>query len=147
MTPVLISLPFTVFSMVFQLSFITVGKAGLGAILNVMGGVLNIVLDWLFISVFDWGLVGAATATSIGYALPSIIGLVWFCVNRKQVLYVVKPKWRLKIIVDSCVNGSSEMDGVWMSITVGEALSMLMSIFYFIKYKKVWSSQINKDLH
>lgn len=112
MTPVLISLPFAVFSIVFQLSFITVGKAGLGAILNVMGGVLNIVLDWLFISVFDWGLVGAATATSIGYALPSIIGLVWFCVNRKQVLYVVKPKWRLKIIVDSCVNGSSEMVGV-----------------------------------
>ena len=34
---------------------ITVGKAGLGATLSVIGGVLNIVLDWLFISVFQWG--------------------------------------------------------------------------------------------
>lgn len=46
MIPVLISVPFAVFGMVFQLSFITVGKAGLGATLSVIGGVLNIVLDW-----------------------------------------------------------------------------------------------------
>ena len=52
MIPVLISLPFAVFGMVFQLSFITVGKAGMGAALSVTGGVLNIILDWLFISVF-----------------------------------------------------------------------------------------------
>ena len=45
MIPVLISIPFAVFGMVFQLSFITVGKAGLGAFLSVLGGVLNIVLD------------------------------------------------------------------------------------------------------
>lgn len=112
MIPVLISLPFAVFGMVFQLSFITVGKAGLGAALSVTGGVLNIVLDWLFISVFGWGLAGAAIATSIGYAFPSVTGVIWFCTNRKQILHVVRPKWRLKTIVDSCVNGSSEMVSV-----------------------------------
>lgn len=37
MIPVLISIPFAVFGMVFQLSFITVGKAGLGAFLSVLG--------------------------------------------------------------------------------------------------------------
>ena len=112
MIPVLISLPFAVFGMVFQLSFITVGKAGLGATLSVTGGILNIVLDWLFISVFGWGLAGAAIATSIGYAFPSVTGVIWFCVNRKQILHVVRPRWRLKTIVDSCVNGSSEMVSV-----------------------------------
>lgn len=112
MIPVLISVPFAVFGMVFQLSFITVGKAGLGATLSVIGGVLNIVLDWLFISVFQWGLAGAAIATSIGYAFPSVVGVIWFCVNRKQILHVVRPKWRLRTIIDSCVNGSSEMVSV-----------------------------------
>lgn len=112
MIPVLISVPFAVFGMVFQLSFITVGKAGLGAILSVIGGVLNIVLDWLFISVFQWGLAGAAIATSIGYAFPSVVGVIWFCVNRKQILHVVRPKWRIRTIIDSCVNGSSEMVSV-----------------------------------
>lgn len=112
MIPVLISVPFAVFGMVFQLSFITVGKAELGATLSVIGGVLNIVLDWLFISVFQWGLAGAAIATSIGYAFPSVVGVIWFCVNRKQILHVVRPKWRIRTIIDSCVNGSSEMVSV-----------------------------------
>lgn len=112
MIPVLIMLPFAAFGMVFHLSFITVGKAGLGAFLAVLGGVLNIVLDWLFITVFHWGLAGAAIATSIGYAVQSLVGAVWFCVNRKQVLYIVRPKWRSKAIIDSCINGSSEMVSV-----------------------------------
>ena len=109
MIPGLISIPFAVFGMMFQLSFITVGKAGLGAFLSVLGGVLNIMLDWLFMGEFDWGLTGAAIATGIGYAVPSVIGVIWFCANRKQALYVVRPKWRAKTIIDSCMNGSSEM--------------------------------------
>lgn len=112
MVPVLISLPFAVFGMVFQLSFIIVGKAGLGAFLSVMGGVLNMVLDWLFMSVFGWGLAGAAIATSIGYALPSVAGVIWFSVKRDQILHIVRPKWRPETIVDSCINGSSEMVSV-----------------------------------
>ena len=112
MIPVLVTLPFTVFGSVFQLSFITVGKAGFGAALSVMGGVLNIVLDWLFMGVFHWGLAGAAIATGMGYALPSLTGIIWFSVQRKQILHVVRPKWRLRTVVDSCINGSSEMVSV-----------------------------------
>lgn len=33
------------------------------------------------------------------------------------------------------------MDGVWLSITTGEILSMIMSIYYFMKYKKIWSEK------
>lgn len=112
MIPVLITVPFAVFGMVFQMSFITVGKAGLGAAFSVMGGVLNIVLDWLFMGVFGWGLAGAAIATGIGYAFPSVMGILWFSMNRKMILHVVRPKWRPKTIVDSCINGSSEMVSV-----------------------------------
>lgn len=107
MIPVLISLPFAVFGMVFQLSFITVGKAGLGAFLSVIGGIINIVLDWLFMGVLGWGLAGAAAATGIGYAVPSVVGMIWFCVNRKQVLHIVRPKWRFRTLTQSCINGSS----------------------------------------
>ena len=109
MIPLLISVPFVVFGMVFQLSFITVGKAALGSALSIAGGVINILLDWLFISEFDWGLAGAAIATGLGYALPAVAGVILFCVNRKQVLYIVRPKWRLKTITKSSINGSSEM--------------------------------------
>ena len=112
MIPALIAVPFAVFGMMFQLSFITVGKAGLGAALSVAGGVINIVLDWLFMAVFHWGLTGAAVATSIGYAFPSVVGTVWFCMNRGQALYIVHPRWRAKTVLRSCGNGSSEMVSV-----------------------------------
>ncbi len=112
MIPVLFSVPFAVFGMVFQLSFITVGKAGLGAALSVVGGVLNIVLDWLFMAVFRWGLSGAAIATGIGYAVPSLVGMILFCLDRRPALYVVRPKWRFRTITHSLANGASEMVSV-----------------------------------
>ncbi len=123
MIPVLISIPFAVFGMVFQLSFITVGKAGLGAFLSVLGGVLNIVLDWLFMGILGWGLAGAAIATSIGYAVPSVADTILFCVDRKQILYVVRPKWRPRTIIDSCINGSSEM----VSVLAFSVITMLFN--------------------
>lgn len=113
MIPVLISLPFSVFGTMLSMSYITVGKAKLGLAMSVLGGVLNIVLDWLFIAVFHWGITGAAVATSIGYATTSIIGLAYFIFSRKHELYVVKPKWRANTLIKSCTNGSSEMIGVF----------------------------------
>lgn len=32
----------------------------------VAGNCMNILFDWLFVSVFDWGLIGASTATALG---------------------------------------------------------------------------------
>lgn len=49
-----------------------------------------------------------AIAAGIGYAVPQLVWIVWFSVNRTQVLRVVRPKWRLRTILDSCINGSSE---------------------------------------
>ena len=112
MIPVLVTIPFAIFGVVFQMSYITVGKANLGLIFSLLGGVLNVVLDWLFIAIFHWGIAGAAIATGIGYAVPSLIGVVWFCVKREQALCIVRPKWRLHTLLQSCANGASEMVGV-----------------------------------
>lgn len=109
MIPILVAIPFAIFGVMFQMSYITVGKANLGLIFSILGGVLNVVLDWLFIAIFHWGIAGAAIATSIGYAVPSVIGVLWFCVKREQALCIVRPKWRLGTILQSCANGSSEM--------------------------------------
>ena len=112
MLPILAVIPLTIFGTMFQMSYITVGKAKLSLGVSMTGGILNIVLDWLFIAVFRWGIAGAAIATSIGYTLPSLFGLVWFTLHKKQSLYLVKPRWRLSTLLHSCANGSSEMAGV-----------------------------------
>ena len=117
--------------MVFQLSFITVGKTGLGAFLSVLGRAMNIVpagFSWAF-----WGLSGVAIAAGIGYAVPQLVWIVWVYVNRKQVLRVVRPKWRLRTILDSCINGSSEMVSILaFSIGIGcsDGVASLSIIWY-----------------
>lgn len=115
---VLISMPFAIFGTMLSMSYITISKARLGLLMSVLGGVLNIVLDWLFIAIFHWEIVGAAVATSIGYATTSIIGLAYFASNRNHDLYIVKPKWRRHTLIKSCTNGSSEMIGVFAGSVV-----------------------------
>lgn len=50
------------------------GKPILGMCVTGIGALTNIVLDALFIIVFDWGVVGAATATVIGQILSAGFG-------------------------------------------------------------------------
>lgn len=105
----MLSAPLSVFQMLFQNFFVTAGKPHLGLITTMIGGVSNIVLDYLFIKVYQMGVAGAALATAIGYAIPAIFGLCYFAVNRTGTLYFVKPVLRKQVLLHSCVNGSSEM--------------------------------------
>lgn len=101
--------PLAMLQMLFQFFFVTAGKPTLGLIVTVLGGVANIVLDYVFIAVLDMGIAGASFATGIGYSIPAIFGLIFFFINRKGTLYFVKPKFRRKVLLKACSNGSSEM--------------------------------------
>lgn len=106
----LIFLPSTMFSVVFQTFFITIGKANLGLTFTIIGGVSNVILDYVFIKVLNFGISGAAIATGIGYSVPGLLGLAYFIFNRKNSLYIVKTKiFNLKLLSETCINGSSEM--------------------------------------
>lgn len=112
MIPILVLIPFTVFETMFQFSYITVGKAKIGLWLSVVGGIVNIVLDCVFIVNFGWGISGAAIATGIGHAIPSIYGLIYFSVKKDQVLFLTKPVHHRGVLLKTCTNGSSEMVSV-----------------------------------
>ena len=59
------------------------GASVLAMAAMVAGFVTNILLDWLFVSVYQWGMAGAAGATVIGQAV-TIIPCVWFLFRRVQ---------------------------------------------------------------
>ncbi len=105
----ILSVPLSVFQMLFQNFFVTAGKPHLGLVLTILGGVANIVLDYFFIAVCHMGVSGAALATAIGYSIPGISGFLYFALNRRGTLYFVKPVFRLNVLLHSCANGSSEM--------------------------------------
>lgn len=107
--PLMFFIPSGILLMLFQTLFVTAGSPHLGLAVTLMGGVSNIVLDYLFIVPMDMGIAGAAIATGIGYSVPAVFGLIYFSFHRKGSLYFIKPKFDKRVLLQSCANGSSEM--------------------------------------
>lgn len=62
------------------------------------GAATNIVLDWLFVMVFHWGIEGAAIATGISQLMTFSIFLSHF-LSKKSYFSFVKIKWQLKEVL------------------------------------------------
>jgi len=107
-----------------QCFLITAGKPKIGFIACTIGGVANIILDYLLIVKFDMGLPGAALATGIGISISGIFGLFYFTFCRKGTLYFVKPKWHLKTLFQCFYNGMSE----FVSCISGAITSVVFNI-------------------
>ena len=74
----------------------------------IAGGVLNMILDYVFISVLDMGIAGAAIATGLGYSVTAAVGFLIFS-KETSLLHFVKPKFRKSTLKNAATNGSSEM--------------------------------------
>lgn len=61
------------------------GKPVLGMCVTGIGAVTNIILDAVFIIIFDWGVTGAASATVIGQIFSALLGAYLVFGNRTQV--------------------------------------------------------------
>ena len=72
------------------------------------GGVLNMVLDYVFIAIFGMGIGGAAVATGIGYSVTAVAGLFVFS-SKKSLLHFKKPVIRFRVLANAAANGCSEM--------------------------------------
>ena len=106
---------------VFQSFLVTAERPTLGLIVTVGAGVTNMVLDFLFIAVFDWGLVGAALATITSQIVGGVIPLVYFLLPNKSPLRLIRPRLEAAegspVILKACTNGSSElMTNISMSV-------------------------------
>lgn len=93
----------------FQNLYATAGKTKLGLYATVASGMMNIVLDTLFVGIFSWGLVGAAAATIFSQWVGGIIPLVYFGKKNSSLLRLVKCKPDGRAMLKICYNGSSEM--------------------------------------
>lgn len=94
---------------VFQSFFALAEKPKLGLAVIVCAGVTNAILDAVLIAGFKLGLLGAALATVIGQSVGGLLPVFYFTFNRKGVLYLDKPLLKIKPLLKTCLNGSSEM--------------------------------------
>ena len=63
---------------VFQSFCVTAERPKLGLSIMVAAGMTNMVLDFAFVAVFQWGLAGAALATAFSQAAGGLIPLLYF---------------------------------------------------------------------
>lgn len=101
----------------FQSLFITAEKPHLGFAFTVGSGVCNMVLDALFIIVFDWGIEGAALATGISELLGGLAPCIYFARKNSSLLRFAKPVFDIKSIKKAITNGLSEfVSSISMSV-------------------------------
>ncbi len=106
---IMLASPFALLQLMFQTFFVTAGKPKLGLLIIALGGLANIVFDYLFIVVMEIGVKGASFGTAFAYIIPAVFGLVYFSVKRDGMLYFEKPQVSFKMLGRSCFNGLSEM--------------------------------------
>ncbi len=92
----------------FPLYMIASGKSTLSLVCSVIGGVLNIILDYVFITVLDLGIEGAAIATGTGYCVTAVAGLLVFG-QKKNLLHFARPVLQPSVLREATSNGFSEM--------------------------------------
>ena len=106
---VLFAQPAFMLQNLFQSFFIVGEKPKLGLFVTVLAGVTNMVLDALFILVFNLGLEGAALATSISQLVGATIPFFYFARKNTSLLSLTKTKFYARKLLLAATNGSSEL--------------------------------------
>ena len=104
-----LAVPFYVLQFEFQSFFVTAQKPKLGLYMTLICGITNMILDFLFIAVFDWDLAGAASATAISQFIGGLFPLFYFSKKNTSLLRLCRTKFSLWVLSRSCTNGISEL--------------------------------------
>lgn len=111
------ALPLFILQNIFQSFLVTAEKPSFGLAVTVAAGLTNVVLDYLFVAVFQWGIEGAGIATGISQAVGAVIPLVYFVRKNDSLLHLTQPVFYGRTLCKACLNGSSElMTNISMSL-------------------------------
>lgn len=102
-------IPFYLLQCSFQSLYVTAEKPKMGLITSLICGATNIVLDFLCIYVFRFGIGGAAVATALSWVVGGVFPVIYFAVSKNNLLRFVRPLVSWKALGRACGNGSSEM--------------------------------------
>lgn len=104
-----ISMPAFMLQNVFQSFFVTAEKPKLGLAVIITAGVTNMILDLLFVGILGFGLAGAAVATVCGEMIGGLFPVFYFSRKNSSLLRLGKTQFNGRILMQTCVNGSSEL--------------------------------------
>lgn len=106
----------------FQSFLIAAEKPTLGFIATLASGLVNMVLDALFVAVLDGGVIGAAIASGLSQCVGFIFPLIYFLRPNRSLLRLVPTRLELRPLLQACANGASEF--------VSNATTSVIGILY-----------------
>jgi len=126
---IIYGVPFLAFAMMGNPTIRAEGKPKFAMYAMMVPAVLNVVLDIIFIKIFDWGMWGAGLATSLSYASCGLY-ILYFFLSSKSELKIIPKNFKLDFKI---VREIVELGGV--SIVRQGAISILMIVLNFSLFK------------
>lgn len=123
-TCLIISFPFLIGKIIFESVIRIDGNPNKSLYVVIIGGVINIVLDYVFMDIFNMGILGAGLGTIIGIVVSGIMGFAHFAGSKSNLKFMLaKPDGRF--LLSTVANGSSEMANEF-------AVSLMTIVFNFL---------------
>ena len=95
---------------VFQSFLVTAERPKMGLAVVIAAGCTNMLLDFLFIALFELDVVGAALATGLSQTVGGLLPLIFFLRrNNGSKLHMVRTRLEFRPILQACANGASEL--------------------------------------
>lgn len=93
----------------FQSFLVVAERPKMGLAITLCAGFSNMILDYIFIAVFQMGIFGAALATAMNWVLGALVPLFFFLRRNGTPLKLIPFRWHFAKLGTACLNGSSEM--------------------------------------
>ncbi|HIS69979.1 MAG TPA: MATE family efflux transporter [Candidatus Gallacutalibacter stercoravium] len=101
-----LGIPFYMFGQAMNPIIRADGSPKFAMVSTLVGAILNIILDPIFIFIFKWGMMGAAVATVIGQVVTAVLA-IWYLFNMK----LIKPT-KADYRMDKAVSGRTLVLGI-----------------------------------
>jgi putative MATE family efflux protein len=119
---VMYGVPVLAFCMMSNAAIRAEGKPKNAMYAMLLPSVSNLLLDYIFIRVFDWGMFGAAWATTLSYGVCASY-IVYFFLSKKSIL---RPKWEDFILDSKIVKEISSLGSVTLVRQAMVSLTVLL---------------------
>ena len=131
--------PAIVLQSILGILIIGEGRTVVAAFVIMVGGVLNCVLDYIFMAKMNMGIRGAAVATVIGYCSTIVIAIWFYLISKKSAYHLRLAPIVWREMGEICFNGSSDM----ISNLSGGVIALFMNHLAFRCYGEVGVSALS----
>lgn len=124
-----IGLPFYIFASAASTTIRADGSPRYSMLFNVVGAVLNVILDWIFMYPLGWGIQGAAAATVISQVVSFVMAVLYFTKFKAFEIKLREIKISLSHMMDSMKAGIPSFINQILLMTTNIVLNNMLETY------------------